>query len=58
MYALEELSDGNRTAALEHVKKVVRTAYDFNHDPAVLRAAREALGEAIEAATRTSQDGK
>ena len=50
MYLLEEAVGGNRSAALEHVRKVVRSAYDFDHDPAVLRTARQALGAAIVAA--------
>ena len=51
MYLLEDLT-GSREAVEAIVSRVVQTTYDFNHDGAVMAAARLALAEAIEKAQR------
>jgi hypothetical protein len=49
MYLLEDAT-GSRTAGVAIVESVVRTTYDFEHEPAAMLAARAKLAAAIEAA--------
>ena len=48
-YLLEDIT-GSRAAAVMIIADVVRTTYDFEHDPAAMLTARAALAAAIEAA--------
>jgi hypothetical protein len=48
MYALEELL-GSRDKVAALVGRVVRTAYDFDHDWKTMLSVREAIADAIEA---------
>ena len=50
-YLLEDIT-GSRAAAAKIVADVVRTTYDFEHEPAAMLTARTALATAIEAAMR------
>ena len=55
MHALEQLS--GRDAAMAQVSKVVTTAYNFTHDPAVMQAVRLALGKLVSEATALAAAG-